>query len=132
MAKSRKRNSETRRDASVIASGPRPLLASIDPLRSGRSLTAIEDRRLFTPGIRRPMTPRQVARVLMRPPSRRGSRKAEKLHSPEVYAFHLPRTTAICVRRAIRKQVIHALGVAGSKVRRPKRNQYSKISCRRR
>lgn len=131
MAKSRKRQSETRRDAFAIASGLRPLLASNDPSRSGRALQDIEDRRRFTPGISRPMTPRQVARILMRPPSSKKASKALKLRYPEVHAFALPRSTVICVRRAIRKQVIHAAGVAGKKVRRPKRNQFSRVSCRR-
>lgn len=131
MAKSRKRQSATRRDASVVANDPGSLLASFDPLRSGRDLQVIEDRRRFTPARSKLFTPRQVARVFMTMPGRRRLSKPPKKFGPEVPAFVLPRSTVVCVRRAIRKQVIHAKGVAGRKVRRPKRNAVSRISCRR-
>lgn len=49
----------------------------------------------------------------------------------EVYSFALPKTTVVCVRREVRKQVIHAKGVAGGRVRKPRRNRNSNISCRR-
>lgn len=131
MAKSRKRKSETRRDAFAIASGRSPLLASFDPLRSGLDLLAVEDRRRFTPGLSKPRTVRQVARVLMALPGKKRRPPKAAFSVPEVHAFALPKTTAICVRRAIRKEVIHAKGRAGNKVRRPKRNQFSRVSCRR-
>lgn len=130
MAKNRKSGSTHRpsRDPSAIANSfPSyfELLTVPNLTRSGR-LTAIEDRRTFSPGrVTSPRTPRQVARMSMHPARQASGRKVE------VYSFDLPRSVAICARRAIRKQVIHAKGVAGSKVRRPKRNAFSSISCRR-
>lgn len=132
MARKRQRPSSTTRaprDASVIAS-PFPDFLRLRPLsthpRSGHTLTEIEDRRTFNPGRSPSRTPRQIARVLMALPKVQGKRS-----SREVYSFKLPKQTAVCVRREIRKQVIHAKGAAGTKVRRPRRNALSRISCRR-
>lgn len=47
-------------------------------------------------------------------------------------AFGTPEKTLICIRRNIRKQVLHALNKTGKTgQRRPKWNYNSKISCRR-
>lgn len=44
--------------------------------------------------------------------------------------FAQPSKLPLCTRRRVRKQVIHALGVAGSKnLRRPRRNQWSDVKC---
>lgn len=43
--------------------------------------------------------------------------------------FDKPRKVLICVRRAIRKEVMHAMGKGGSKVRKPRRNQFSDVRC---
>lgn len=136
MARKRQRSSSTYRaprDASAIASPDIfPDLFRLRPLsthpRSGHTLTEIEDRRTWSPGVtRRSRTPRQIARVLMSIPKASKSRSMSR----EVYSFKLPLQTAVCVRRDIRKQVIHARGVAGRKVRKPRRNALSSISCRR-
>lgn len=104
------------------------LRPSAIPSRSGRSLLDIEDRRTFHPDRLAPSrTPRQVARLLMIVPKAGRSTRLSR----EVYSFKIPKTTAVCVRREIRKQVIHAKGRAGTKVRRPRRNAFSSISCRR-
>lgn len=95
--------------------------------RSGQDLRLVEDRRTFSPVRVAPSrTPRQVARVLMAAPSSRSSSLGK-----QVLVFRIPKSTAVCVRRSVRKEVIHALGRAGTKVRRPKRNAMSSISCRR-
>lgn len=131
MSKKRSRSRSTvqgSRDTFDIANqGLRPLPTLS---RSGRSLEVIEDRRAFYPGPLSPVrTIRRLAPVLFASPSTRKNKKTSLAR--EVYSFGLPRTTAVCVRRAVRKQVIHAAGVAGSRVRKPKRNAQSKISCRR-
>lgn len=106
-----------------------------ESLRSGRSLLEIEDRRQFHPGVAPSRTLRQLARVTMKPPavSKRRSRKGPALFSgPEVHVFRVPKSTAVCIRRFIRKEVIHAKGIAGSRVKKPRRNSKSSISCKRR
>lgn len=49
--------------------------------------------------------------------------------SPRV-VFTQPRDTLVCIRRQRRKEVIHARGVAGSRVARPKFNDLSKLHCK--
>lgn len=44
--------------------------------------------------------------------------------------FKVPDRVLICVRRRRRREVIHALGVAGGRVRRPRLNRFSSISCK--
>lgn len=47
-------------------------------------------------------------------------------------SFRVPEAVLICVRRKRRKEVIHALGVAGARgLRKPRRSEFSEISCRR-
>lgn len=45
--------------------------------------------------------------------------------------FDLPKQVTVCVRRQIRKEVIHAIGKSGrgAKRRRPRYNSWSQISC---
>lgn len=46
--------------------------------------------------------------------------------------FEQPRRVLVCVRRQVRREVLHARGVAGSRgLRAAVRNVYSSISCRR-
>lgn len=129
MAKSRKFRS-TRRDASVIASGrPRQLLGLSTIWRDH------EDRRQFNPGVKWPQAVWKTPRVTMRPKAAKARARSSGpslFHGPEVHTFDVPRSTMICVRRNQRKEVLHAKGVAGSKVRRPKRNAWSGVSCKRR
>lgn len=49
-----------------------------------------------------------------------------------IVAFEAPRSLAVCVRRSMRREVLHALKKAGKTgQKRPKRNWMSAISCRR-
>jgi len=45
-------------------------------------------------------------------------------------AFRDATRVVLCVRRQVRRQIIHALGKAGGKVRRPRFNRNSQVSCR--
>lgn len=105
------------------------------------TLTDVEDRRRFHPkGRFRPpasISTRASARLfdaVRRPtitrPNKLSSKKAIKVtHSPRL-RFLNPKHLAICIRRKIRREVIHALrhnGGGGSRKRRF--NEYSKIHC---
>lgn len=50
--------------------------------------------------------------------------------SPRI-VFAQPAKTLTCIRRARRKAVIHAYGIAGTRTAKPKFNNRSKLSCRR-
>jgi len=53
-----------------------------------------------------------------------------KTYSPSFVAFEQPNKVLICVRRKIRKEVLHAFRKAGrSGQRRPRRSWFSAISC---
>lgn len=126
LAKS-KRPSRVQRDLSAIANSDE-LLSPLPATRSGRGLLAVEDRRTFYPSSFRPaVTPRQVAVIIQARP---------KVSSPNRFnpwlSFKAPESVAICIRRARRKQVLHAKGVAGfKKIRRRRRTAHSSVSCKR-
>lgn len=48
---------------------------------------------------------------------------------PTAIAFRDPARVDLCSRREERKRVMHARGSAGGKVRRPRRNAWSGVSC---
>lgn len=48
---------------------------------------------------------------------------------PTAIAFRNPRHVDVCSRREERKRVLHAAGAAGGRVRRPRRNVWSGVSC---
>lgn len=85
-------------------------------------LRLLEDRRLYKPDARtRPpaASPQRAARVKAKPNRFNGLQ------------FSIPNRVAICIRRKIRREVMHALKLrkkgAGSRNRR--RNFWSRISC---
>lgn len=73
------------------------------------------------------------AHLLVGSPTRYLRRKHGFSTLKERLAFNVPKRLELCIRRAIRKQVIHAKKKAG-KVgqKRPNRNFWSAISCSRR
>lgn len=94
----------------------------VSPLRQiGRF---VEDRRIWHParwgrpvlGFRRAATRLVVAPKPMRDLSAR-------------IAFADPRRVLVCLRRKVRREVIHALGKGGGGNRRPRRKPTSEISC---
>lgn len=88
-----------------------------------RQALAAEDRRLWTPY--RPWPAKR----------RSGStRIGLVIRSPVRVSWHGvgfrdPTSVMICIRRKIRREVMHALGAAGGRVRRPRRNFYSNVRC---
>lgn len=143
MSKSSK--SKGGRDSSAIASGlplPRPheVLRSVflDEQSSGPTLG--QDRRTFSPS---PFATRTNAgrptRLIAKPLGPRKQARSQRLsykpgYLPYSVAFSSPRSVAICVRRGIRKEVLHALGISGRRgLGRgrggSRRTVFSKIRC---
>lgn len=50
---------------------------------------------------------------------------------PSAIEFQAPKRVLVCVRRKARREVLHALGGAGGRVKRPRRNRDSNVICRR-
>lgn len=124
-------------------SSSRVIPLSISRRRS--ALSEFEDRRLYHPeGVQAParsfVSPRHrikaIDRVYTKP--RFYSPSALTFHTGPVksqtratLAFSDPKRTLICVRRQIRREVIHALKFSGRNgARHYRRTPYSSISCR--
>lgn len=72
------------------------------------------------------------ARVVAAPPAKRIQSSSGTLPeqiSPAALLFDNPSRVNVCVRRGVRKEVIHATGVAGSKVKPGKYSPKSKVRC---
>lgn len=95
------------------------------------NLSLIEDRRTYHPD---PI--RRVAYLSVNKPARLTLRENTRYNAPSftkaLVAFAEPKKLALCVRRSQRKQVLFAKGIGGSKrpQRRPRKNEFSDISCR--
>lgn len=92
---------------------------------------SLEDRRTFHPAgkLNRPAaaTPRSASRL-----TAYSSRAITVGDVPDRIAFSLPQKVAICVRRKIRREVVHALQLHrrhGSGSGRRRRTPYSGIKC---
>lgn len=143
MARSNHRNRSGHRDAPHVASEPslavRPSSYYVDLLRS------IEDRRVFHP---EPIAPARVfsgpkARITLRPPApakvKRSvrARNVQKMQQGlipamprEQHAFTNPNEVMICLRRKIRREVLHALKMKRSgRGRKKRRNYHSDVRC---
>lgn len=125
MARSSK---SSRRDTFDIASDQ--LLADPDSSRSGRELLDLEDRRSFYPGVYRPAA-RLRGRVFLSMPKASVFSPRKRMFSP-VISFRAPDGVLICVRRHRRREVLFAKKRAGrGGMRKPRRNLFSSISCKR-
>lgn len=124
MAKGKNRNRSKPRDLSHTVSTRRVRVAPIvqNPVVA---LTEIEDRRSYR-GPPRSIQGANYALVAHTPAKQR-NRPRSKV--PYQVAFSNPRQLMVCLRRNIRKRVIHALGKAGRGNRKPRRNAYSNIRC---
>lgn len=60
---------------------------------------------------------------------RQNARSMQFESVPYGIKFEEPNRLLLCIRRKRRKEVIHAIGRAGTKVRPPRRNEYSGVSC---
>lgn len=92
-------------------------------------LQLVEDRRLFHP-LRYAVPARSMYRradTKLTVPFVDNSHKVQRL--PSTVQFAVPRNVAICIRRKRRKEVLFAKGVGGSRVSRPKRNEFSDVRC---
>lgn len=129
LAKS-KSKSTVRRDTSDIAR--RSLLDLSAPLRSGRELLPLEDRRQFYPGVFKPASrlDRGKRAFLTMPGSTKKSVRIRSKFS-HIVKFEAPQSVLVCVRRHRRREVLFAKGKGGGGKRPPRRNAFSDISCRR-
>jgi len=131
--------SRRRRDTSAIANDPLlPFLSPVSPspllspLVSPVVLNEIEDRRQFHPlqVHRPPLT------VDARPARLSRSFRASRFLRPDhlvadVLSFCSPQWVLRCIRRKVRKEMMHVIKHAGSGGgRKPKRDWFSKVSCK--
>lgn len=110
------------------------------PLRSGPyyfqpiNMTLPGDRRTFhpAPDFSRPAFSafqRSATRLVMPGPVKRAKLMSARSNAWAT-AFDKPRDVMVCVRRKIRREVIHALGLGGAAGMVPrKRNPFSGVSC---
>lgn len=127
----------------LFLSQPRAPARLFSALEDLSDLRELEDRRLWSPVYTHPATGYSPARTFFGVPARVVAGRARSAPGGRsrplggVYpvvsvGFERPRSTLVCVRRARRREVLHALGVAGSRgLRRPRRNVYSAVSCKR-
>lgn len=73
------------------------------------------------------------ARVVAAPPRKSAKTRSKGLrgHSMAALLFDQPQNVVVCVKRQRRREVMHAIGVAGSQVKRGRPGAFSKIYCRR-
>lgn len=88
-------------------------------------LNEVEDRRQWRPDSPRGFRAASSTRERVAP-----TKTSVRLTSPVVTSFKAPRHVAICVRRKIRKAVLHALDKVGKGSSRPRRRNYwSNVKC---
>lgn len=92
--------------------------------------SVLQDRRLFHPlGSDRPLVTRTGGPVRVIPKPRALQR--DKIAVPAALGFAGAPRVMICARREVRKQVLHAKGIAGgSGMRPPRYNWTSQYTCR--
>lgn len=125
--KSKSKSYKARRVTPVNAT---PWRARHSPPSRRLSLALFEDRRTFHPvAAQRPARSFSHPRHRLVAASVPQNRPYQRMTAP--VAFQAPRRVLVCVRRRIRKQVIHAFGHAGrTGQKRPRRNEYSTINCK--
>lgn len=154
MAKKR-RSAKAGRDDPQQSLAPLPLLipqfAWVEPEKQKPKPQLESDRRRYNPTRSiAPLTPKNASRIVVKNRIEKAVQQYRRAHlllgSPVKYArrkaaystlserlsFNAPKRLELCIRRAIRKEVMHAKKKAG-KVgqKRPNRNFWSAISCRR-
>lgn len=122
MARRRRDKKSKTRDVRTITNDTLRSLPNRSPLPF--DLSVIEDLRQFHP---RPdlVSPRPL---LTFPKPRVVARQAYK--KPTVLGFDVPANVLVCVRRKMRKEVLHAFNKAGKGgQKRPRRNRFSDLRC---
>lgn len=117
---------------------PPPTSFRLSPLPPNL-IASLEDRRRFFPDalptrdMRPPLAvPRSAARVVVGASQPRRQPGAYSSRFKPILKFALPQRVAMCAKREIRKQVLHAFGKTGRNgQRKSRRNFWSAISCRR-
>lgn len=104
-----------------------------------KSVLRLEDRRAWHPDktvYRKIPSPAAAASprsgALLKLSPRRLMHPGSLLRLPNIsdlIGFRTPGRVAICVRRRIRKEIMHALGKAGKGHKRPRHNAFSKVKC---
>lgn len=126
MARRRRLNSEHRsdmpmpRETSALATA---LALAFNPIpavrRASVDLPPQSDLRRWSPSVSPVRRSGKAASV----------RPVDRGPNPDRWSFVHPETVAVCVRRKSRKQVLHARGIAGGPVRKPRRSRFSKVRC---
>lgn len=137
--RSRNRTSSTGRGTTDPAKRTLAPVGTFAPGPVAAPLRELEDRSSFWPSTS-PMDWEPARRLTGSParlslptPSPSPVRGSVRVFGPSVVAFERPRGVAVCVRRAIRREVLHAMKKTGRghrKQRAPRRNAYSSVSCR--
>lgn len=123
----------------VQRSVSRSITRSVIKAQGPEGLRLIEDRRTFYPEPHRParsLRRAADATVTVRSvPSKAPTKvrpRADLFFAPEAFAFKSPRHVLICIRRKMRREVLHALRKAGKGgMRHPRRNAWSDVHCKR-
>ncbi|UIB81458.1 hypothetical protein [Flyfo microvirus Tbat2_151] len=123
-----RRSSPARRAISISSANRPPRLSGLSSLVA--PLTLYEDRRTFVPNrFTRPAMalPRAAAQLVA---SNKNVNVNRTPSVPSQVRFANPRRVVLCVRRNIRKEVLLASGGAFKRnKRKPRRNQFSDVSC---
>lgn len=99
-----------------------PVLRVVEDRRTYHPDRAFRSPRVVTGGPSAVVTRKQVKRFSVSRPFRSLSPKIQ---------FDVPARTLVCIRRAARKEVLHAIGKAGGRVsRRRRRNPWTKVVCK--
>jgi len=138
---------KSRRESAPPGSLPRPVSPSADPRIWSEPDPVLlpVDRRFFNPenpntrpakrfsGRPARVVAPPVQNVFVAPPRQSQAPKSRPAYiSPSRLLFQAPQGVAVCVQRGVRKEVLHAKGVAGKKgLAKPKRGPYSSIRCKR-
>lgn len=119
----KKRRARVRRSTHTRRSSLRPeqRIALAKPVRATRTLPVLSPRKI-----------KIGAAVSVGPvgPRRKAVARASPVPRP-VLVLKAPKTRSVCERRQSRRQVLHAKGVAGGRVRKGRMSATSKIICRR-
>jgi len=114
---------------------PDPLILPVDRRHYNPSPASTTPARRFSGVPARVVAPPPVkARNYPIPPQPARSKaqpsKPTRLINPSALLFQASKGVAVCVQRGVRKEVLHAKGVAGKKgLAKPKRGPYSGVKC---